>query len=109
MTSYLSPIICLPRSCDSLTFFHFILFTYLFLILFILKIFKMVGNCFTKQMHVAEGRTGHHQGPQCMSLHIGQKDSGLGDSVIRFPCVSNQGHERWGNGAGLKESASALG
>lgn len=88
-------------------FFHFILFTYL--ILFILKIFKMVENCFTKQMHVAEGRTGQHQGPQCMSLHVGQKDSGLGDAVIRFPCVSNQGHERWGNGAGLEELASALG
>ena len=89
-------------------FFHFILFTYLFLILFIFKIFRMVENCFTMQMHVAKGRMGQHQGPQCMNLHFGQKDSGLGDSVIRFPCVWNQGHERWGNGAGLEELASAL-
>ena len=68
----------------------------------------MVENCFTMQMHVAKGRMGQHQGPQCMNLHFGQKDSGLGDSVIRFPCVWNQGHERWGNGAGLEELASAL-
>ena len=43
-------------------FFHFILFTYLFLIVFILKVFKMVENCFPEQMHVAEGRTGQHRG-----------------------------------------------
>ena len=68
----------------------------------------MVENCFTVQVHVAKRRMGQHQGPQCMSLHFGQKDSGLGDSVIRFPCVWNQGHERGRNGAGLEELASAL-
>ena len=68
----------------------------------------MVENCFAVQMHVAKGRMGQHQRPQCVRLHFGRKDSGLGDSVIRFPCVWNQGQERWGNGAGLEELASAL-
>ena len=61
-TSYLAPSFLFPDHVTHRLFFHFILFTYLFLIVFILKVFKMVENCFPEQMHVAEGRTGQHRG-----------------------------------------------
>lgn len=79
---------------DSLTFFPFYLIH-----LFIFNLFLNFQNgesCFAVQMHVAKGRMGSTSGHSVWGFTLVGRDSGLGDSVIRFPCVWNQGHERWG-------------
>ena len=106
--SYLAPVISLPRSRDSPTLFPFY-FIHLFIFNCIYsKSFQNGGKLLPRADACSGGKDRTAPRPQCMSLHVGRKDSGLGDAVIRFPCVSNQGHERWGNGAGLEELASAL-
>lgn len=63
----------------------------------------MVESCFAVQMHVAKGRMGQHQLPQCVRLHFGRKDSGLGDSVIRFLVSEIKVMKGGGMGLGLEE------
>ena len=69
----------------------------------------MLENCFPKQVHVAEERrTGQRQAAVCEPSRWSE---GLraGRRCDQISLGLKSSHERWGNGAGLEELASALG